>query len=385
MTASTSGKNGSLSAEILEIRMDINDDDEDVVQAVVSIANEAPVPMGGLDVSIITNDGRKYQSVEGVTSLGPGVERNWNFEFPLDNGEWTFVLSGGSSDIKMGPFEHDFEYSATQGRKLANTMGSSLFAGAFGDNLSEFGQVKEREVIDPSKVVMTSYSAENSRGGDTLIQADLAKLSTGMTSTSALDAREAPILNSNPIREAPMAQSSRTADPLLAHADSSSSQREAPMLPSQREDVSLATAAPTEEAPAAPAIDPLFAPITPRPKEAPAPDALLAPLPPSGPPMPPASPPSSPPTSIPVPPSTPPPTPPSGPAGRPTPPSTPPPTPPSGPAGPPMPLATPPPTGPPAGPPTGPPSGPPAGPPASPTGPPSSPPATPEMPEKPDI
>lgn len=388
MAASTSGKNGSLSAEILEIRMDINDDDEDVIQAVVSIANEAPVPMGGLDVSIITNDGRKYQSVEGVTSLGPGVERNWNFEFPLDHGEWTFVLSGPSSDIKMGPFEHDFEYSATQGRKLANTMGSSLFAGAFGDNLSEFGQVKEREVIDPSKVVMTSYSAENSRGGETLIQADLDKLSTGMTSTSGLDAREAPILNSNPIREAPMAQSSRTTDPLLAHTDSSSSQREAPMLPSQREDVSLPVSAPAEEAPAAPAVDPLFAPITPKPKEVPAPDPLLAPLPPSpptGPPMPPASPPSSPPTGKPTPPSTPPPTPPSGLATRPTPPSTPTPTPPSGPAGPPMPPATPPPTGPPAGPPSGPPTGPPSSPPAGPTGPPSGPPATPEMPEKPDI
>ncbi len=59
MTASTSGKNGSLSAEILEIRMDINDDDEDVVQAVVCIANEEPVPMGGLDFSIINKVGRK--------------------------------------------------------------------------------------------------------------------------------------------------------------------------------------------------------------------------------------------------------------------------------------------------------------------------------------
>ena len=80
MTAATSGKNGSLSAEILEIKMEIDDDDEDVIQTTISISNEAPVPMGGLDVSVITNDGRKYNSIEGVTSLGPGVERNWNFE-----------------------------------------------------------------------------------------------------------------------------------------------------------------------------------------------------------------------------------------------------------------------------------------------------------------
>ena len=45
MTTATSGKNGSLSAEILEIKMEIDDDDEDVIQVTVSISNEAPVPM----------------------------------------------------------------------------------------------------------------------------------------------------------------------------------------------------------------------------------------------------------------------------------------------------------------------------------------------------
>ena len=351
MTTATSGTNGSLSAEILEIKMEIDDDDEDVIQVTVSISNEAPVPMGGLDVSVITNDGRKYGSKEGVTSLGPGVERNWDFEFPLDSGEWTFVLKGSGSEIKMGPFEYDFEYSATQGRKLSNTMGSSLFAGAFGANLGDFGNVVEREVIDPTKVVMTSYSAENSLGGETLIKADLDKLSTGMTSTSGSDARDAPILNTNPIREAPMSQTSRTTDPLLAHNASSSSMRDAPTLPSQRDDVQTPISAPAE-----PAIDPLFAPIVPKPKQdvsMDAPPPAMAPI-----------------TGPPTPPSTPPPTPPSGP---PTPPSTPPPTPPSAPAGPP----TGPPTGPPIGPPTGPPTGPPAGPPG--------PPATQDMPEKPNV
>ena len=185
-------------------------------------------------------------------------------------------------------------------------MGSSLFAGAFGDDLEDFGNVREREVIDPSKVVMTSYSAENSRGGDTLIKADLDKLSTGMTSTSGLDARSAPILNSNPVREAPMSQSSRTNDPLLAHNSSSSSMRESPMLPSQRDEA------------AAQAPDPLLAPITPKPKPKPPVDP---PASSKGPPLPPATPP----------PSSPPMEPPSGPpSGPPTPPASPP-KPPTGP------------------------------------------------------
>ena len=74
-----SKKNGSLEASLVSVKMDIDDDDEDVILAKISIGNESAVPIGGLDVSIITNNGAKYQSKEGVTSLGPGIERNWSF------------------------------------------------------------------------------------------------------------------------------------------------------------------------------------------------------------------------------------------------------------------------------------------------------------------
>ena len=171
MSVATTGSSGSLQAEVIGIKMDINDDDEDVVIAKVSITNEAPVPMGGLDVAVITHLGAKHHSQEGVTSLGPGIQRDWTFEFPLDSGEWTFVLAGSSSEIKIGPFAFDFEYSATQGRKLSSNIGSSLFTGAFDISLGDFGKVKEREMIDSSKVVLTSYSAENSLGGETTISA----------------------------------------------------------------------------------------------------------------------------------------------------------------------------------------------------------------------
>tara|TARA_X000001036_G_scaffold60631_1_gene50674 strand:- start:1407 stop:2465 length:1059 start_codon:yes stop_codon:yes gene_type:complete len=352
MSVPTSANSGSLQAEVITVKMDINDDDEDVIIASISISNEAPVPMGGLEVSIITNSGAKHYSQEGVTSLGPGIQREWTFEFPLDSGEWTFVLKGSSDEIKMGPYAYDFEYSVTQGRKLSSNIGSSLFSGAFDQNLGDFGNVKEREMIDPTKVVLTSYAAENSQGGETLIKADLDKLSTGLTSTSSQGAHDAPILNANPIREAPLSQPSRTEDPLLAHTAASPSVREAP-TPSLTTEV---------------------------------------PLPPPGPPTPPVIP-STPPPTPPVIPSTPPPKPPSGP---PTPPSTPEPTaseevatePPSGPpSGPPTGPPSGPPAGPPSGPPTGPPSGPPSGPPA---GPPSGPPDSSsgpsiEMPDKPDL
>ena len=353
MSVPTTGSSGSLQAEVINIKMDINDDDEDVIIASVSITNEAPVPMGGLDVAVITNTGAKHLSQEGVTSLGPGIQRDWTFEFPLDSGEWTFVLKGSSDEIKMGPYAYDFEYSVTQGRKLSSNIGSSLFSGAFDQNLADFGNVKEREMIDPTKVVLTSYSAENSEGGETLIKSDIDTLSTGLTSSN--DARDAPILNANPVREAPLSQPSRTEDPLLAHAPSSASVREAPLSP-------LTPPAPPAGPPTPPAGPPTPPPGPPSPPAGP-------PTPPAGPPTPPAGPP------------TPPPGPPSPPAGPPTPPAGPP-TPPAGPPtpppGPPSPPAGPP-AGPPSGPPTGPPSGPPAGPPAS-----SSQTAI-EMPEKPDL
>ena len=369
MSVPTSGNSGSLQAEVLTIKMDINDDDEDVIIANVSITNEAPVPMGGLDASVITNTGQKFPSIEGVTSLGPGVQRDWTFEFPLDSGEWTFVLKGSSDEIKMGPYAFDFEYSVTQGRKLASNIGSSLFSGAFDNHLGDFGNIKEREMIDPTKVQMTSYAAENSLGGETLIKADLGQLSTGLTATSSEGALDAPILNSNPVREAPLPQPSRTEDPLLAHFRSSPSVRDYAAEEPASENIALPSVSPTAT-PLTPPSGPPTPPSPPKPPSGPTTPPPTPPKPPSGPPTPPTNPPTGPPAGPPA-------GPPSPPSGPPTGPPAGPPSPPKGPSGPPAG----PPVGPPASPPS-PPSGPPAGPPA---GPPSSPPAKLEMPERPDM
>ena len=172
MSTSMSGNSGPLSAEVVDIKMEINDDDEDVILVNISVSNEAPVPVGELEAYVVSNTGAKYTSIEGVTRLGPGKQRDWTFEFPLDSGEWTFIIENPANKIQLGPYPHDYEYSATQGRKLASTIGSSLFAGAFSDDLGDFGNVTEREMIDPSKVVLTSYAAENASGGDTLIKSE---------------------------------------------------------------------------------------------------------------------------------------------------------------------------------------------------------------------
>ena len=352
MSIATKGSSGSLHAEVIEVKMDINDDDEDVVISKISITNEAPVPMGGLDVSVITHLGAKHHSQEGVTSLGPGIQRDWTFEFPLDSGEWTFVLSGSSDEIKMGPFAFDFEYSATQGRKLSSNIGSSMFTGAFDLSLGDFGKVREREMIDSSKVVMTSYSAENSEGGETIIKSEISESQTE--------------LSSNPENDDPVSPPSGPPTP--------------PTGPPTPPEPPASPPTPPKSPPPSPPSEPSSPPKVPSGPSNPPPNSPPD-GPPSGPPTPPSSgtptgPPSGPPTP---PPSGTPTGPPKGPpSGPPTPPpSGPPEGPPGGPpSGPPSGPPTPPPSGAPTGPPTGPPGGPPT-PPAGPSGPPTGPPSGP--------
>ena len=162
-------RTSSLEARLSSVQMDIDDDDEDVLFVTVDMTNEASIPLGGLDISVLTSDGKKVSSQSGISSLGPGLTRNFTFEFPLETGTWTFEVSGSGQKLSLGPFDADFTFEADQGRSLGNSIGSSLFSGAFDENLGMFGQVNEREMIDPSKMVMTTYVGENAEGGSTKI------------------------------------------------------------------------------------------------------------------------------------------------------------------------------------------------------------------------
>ena len=185
MTRAHSNKSGVLDAHLVSVKMDIDDDDEDVVIAIICVANEGTTPVGNLDVSIISDKGAKYTSEEGITSLGPGVERNWTFEFQQSSGEWTFSLKSEEGDLNIGPFDCEFEFQAPAGRKLGNAIGSSLFSGAFDSDLGNFGQVQEKELIDSSQVVLTSYVAENMEGGGTKILTDVDEVSETEEETPA--------------------------------------------------------------------------------------------------------------------------------------------------------------------------------------------------------
>ena len=371
MSDQHSQRNASLEARLTDVKMEIDDDDEDVVLAVVTLTNEAAIPMGGLNISITTSDGQEISSKEGITSLGPGVTRTFTFEFPLENGQWTFSTTGNGKNLTLGPYEADFTYQEEKGRKLNNAIGSNLFTGAFTEHLSDFGNTEEKEIIDSSTVVLTTYHGENAEGGATKINVGAAaeiedeedaprtppweKSSPG---TALTDPLSAPLAQStNEVRTPPWEKEEVVAEPttsapvdLLSLAASTEVAAETEIVPA------LDSKAPS---------GPPSVPSSPAPTGPPAVPSSPAPTgPPSVPSSPaPSGPPAAPPSDSPSPP-------PSGPPAGP--PSGPPAGPPSGP-----------PSGPPAGPPSGPPAGPPSGPPAGPpSGPPSGPPAGP--PSRPD-
>ena len=85
MSDDHSVRTASLEARLSLVQMDIDDDDEDVVLVSVDMTNEAAIPLGGLDIHIITSNGQKVESQSGISSLGPGRTRNFTCEVPLEN------------------------------------------------------------------------------------------------------------------------------------------------------------------------------------------------------------------------------------------------------------------------------------------------------------
>ncbi|MGB1432763.1 MAG: hypothetical protein ACPG8I_07635, partial [Candidatus Poseidoniaceae archaeon] len=241
MAEEHSARVASIEAKLQSVRMEIDDDDEDVLDIEVVLVNEAAVPLGGLDVRVVTSEGKEVGPLVPISSLGPGAQRSLRFHLHLDHGEWSFTANTMSGVVELGPFACDMEFEAQKGRKLANAMGSSLFSGAFEEQLDEFGQVAERGLIDASSVQMTQFSAENAQGGATTIR------SAGTFGHAEEEGPKTPPWAGGGTPPAPASAPAASAvDPLLAP-------------------VVAAPAPPTPE-PEAPAADPLLSPITPTPK-----------------------------------------------------------------------------------------------------------------------
>ena len=339
MTEEHFTKASPIECRLMSAAMEIDDDDEDVIQVSVDVANESAIPVGGLDIFIQTSDNKKVESEEGISSLGPGLTRTFSFEFPLSSGNWTFMLRSPTIVADLGPYEHDFTYQAKKGRVFNNAIGSGMFTDAFTSEFGEFGNVEERGVIDASEIKLTSYYGENAEGGSTAI-------SVGDAAEAPLEdtARTPPWEKSSDILSAPLTPKPAVEAPPVA-------QEVAPSTDILSFSKNLAPAAEEQAKPNTAATPP---PLPVSAQSTALTDEKISNAPPTGPPSgPPTAPPTSPPTGPPTaPPSKPSSKPPSGPPTAP--PSKPSSKPPSGP-----------PTAPPSKPSSKPPSGPPTGPPKS--------------------
>ena len=180
MSDEHSARAGSLNAHLTSVKMEIDDDDEDIIMVVVDVVNESSIPIGGLEAALVDTKEARYEPIEGISSIGPGLTRQFKFEASITTGTWTFEFNGGGQAMKLGPYEADFEYQAEKGRVLGNAIGSSLFSGAFDNHLDAFGNTEERGIINPDSIVMTTYVGENEEGGRTkVIRGDVAKAGDG--------------------------------------------------------------------------------------------------------------------------------------------------------------------------------------------------------------
>ena len=53
MSDDHSARAGSLNAHLTSVKMEIDDDDEDVIQVVVDVVNESSIPIGGLQAVLV--------------------------------------------------------------------------------------------------------------------------------------------------------------------------------------------------------------------------------------------------------------------------------------------------------------------------------------------
>ena len=368
MAGEHTARSGALVATIISVKMEIDDDDRDVIETHVEISNETTIPMGQLEAVIETTEGTLFHSLDPITSIGPGLTRSFVFNFSLMGGEWTFKLwhdsSSGRRSLDLGPYHSDFELETKQmGRKPKTSMGEGLFGGAFDTGMGDFGRVSERELIDSRTIELIDYEAEHDIGGSTRI--NVSTNSDESFATLSQDTHSTPL---EPLTTPTQEISTTPLEPshdLLANPTTNL----------------LTPSGPPESPPMGPPSAPPTAPLGPPDSPPMGPPSA----PPSAPPQPgPSTPPSGPPDSPPMgPPSAPPSAPPQ--PGPSTPPSGPPESPPMGPpsappSAPPQPGPSGPPSGPPESPPMGPPSAPPSAPPhPGPSGPPSGPPDSPPM------
>ena len=134
MAEEHSARVASIEARLQSVRMEIDDDDEDVLDIEVVLIDEAAVPLGGVDVRVVTTEGKEVGPLVPISSLGPGAQRSLRFHLHLDHGEWSLTANTMSGSLDLGPFACDMEYEAPKGVNSPTPWGPASSRAPLKDN-----------------------------------------------------------------------------------------------------------------------------------------------------------------------------------------------------------------------------------------------------------
>ena len=150
MSDELNGRSNSLLAELISVVLDVDDDDRDIIRVVIAVTNESAIPISNIDSTIDTIGQGSYSPERSVSSIGPGLTRNFHFVLGEDLGHWVFNLSHGTGikkdTLEIGPIRADLRIGDTfqeetelAGSSVGGGVGGGLIADVFSEALGDFG------------------------------------------------------------------------------------------------------------------------------------------------------------------------------------------------------------------------------------------------------
>ena len=156
-TISSDGVTTTLWAVVEEI----DDDDEDILEVTIDVANESNWDLWDINGDIRAMDGTHAHPRGAPDRIGSGENDELKFWVHTDTGAWLFKIEyntdSGAGTVELGPFTNDLRIAAVSrpervskkkadsAMKVAATVGDPM-AAAFGTALDGFG---DEEVVSP--------------------------------------------------------------------------------------------------------------------------------------------------------------------------------------------------------------------------------------------
>ena len=181
MSDELNGRSNSLLAELISVILDVDDDDRDIIRVVIAVTNESAIPISNIDSTIDTIGQGSYSPERSVSSIGPGLTRNFHFVLGEDLGHWVFNLSHGTGikkdTLEIGPIRADLRIGDTfqeeielAGSSVGGGVGGGLIADVFSEALGDFGKVRETIEIKMEFEATPESSSREAENEDEIVE-----------------------------------------------------------------------------------------------------------------------------------------------------------------------------------------------------------------------